>query len=198
MTPSVWAQQTSSLPFKDSAEIIFGQGGSAPDPTGEPGGGEDGLGPGEFIPPFKCGLKYWSWTYPGHSKYSIDINRGNGDDDRGDPVLASADGTVHDVYLPKGAVVIRHEGKYYTSYFHMQNIIVTQGQSVKLGQKIGEISDTGSPGQYHLHVNHSKNGSPYIDSNRIQVCYKGFGCNQASVAVNDSYRYGDDYLNQCP
>lgn len=163
--------------------------------------GNDNLGPGEFEVPFKCNLNYWSWTYSGHSAYSVDINRGGGSDDRGDAVLASADGKIYDVLRSHGQVAIEHEGKYFTQYVHMQNIIVNEGQIVKLGQKIGEIGDTGSPDAYHLHVNHSK-GPPnvYVNGilvNRIKVCYKRYGCNPVSLPVNDRIRYGTDYNKGC-
>lgn len=166
------------------------------------GGGDDGLGPGEFEIPFRCDLDYWSATYGpipghpnGHSPYSVDINRGSGNADHGDPVLASADGTVVDIYNPTNTVTIRHEGNYYTSYTHMQKLLVSKNQRVRLGQKIGEIGDVGAPGQYHLHVNHSKNG--WYESDRIQVCYKRYGCNPASVPVNDRGRQGTNYNKGC-
>lgn len=148
------------------------------------GTGNDGLGPGEFELPFRCALDYRTTTYgspPGddpHSAYSLDINRGNRYDDYGDPVFASADGRVVD-FLDRGTVVIRHEGDYYTSYTHMQHINVRRGQEIKVGDKIAEIGDVGAPGQSHLHVNHYKNG--YSLSDRIQVCYRRYGCDRNSV-----------------
>lgn len=146
--------------------------------------GNDGLGSGEFELPFRCNLDYRTTTYgspPGddpHSAFSLDVNRGDGYADYGDPVFASADGKVVD-FLDRGTVVIKHDGGYYTSYTHMQKIIANMGQEVKLGDKIGEFGDVGAPGQSHLHINHYKGG--YSLSNRIQICFKRYGCDRNSV-----------------
>lgn len=146
--------------------------------------------PGVFMPPFRCGLTYWGWTYPGHSAYSVDFNRGSGYDDYGDPVLASANGTVGYVLRSHGEVQISHAGGYETVYVHMQKITVGVGDTVQLGQKIGEIGDAGAPGQSHLHVNHLRNGV------RIQVAYNKVPY-PASVPVNTIYRWGPRITARC-
>lgn len=166
-----------------------------PDPDPGPDTGTDGLAPGEFQVPFRCNLNYWSWTYPGHSLWSVDVNRGGGSDDLGDDVLASADGEVVYKSPPDGGIGIRHEKNYYTYYGHMINIRVGNGDRVNAGQKIGEIGNVGNSSGPHLHINHYK-GS-FNDSGRIKVCYKRYGCNPASVLSNTRYRYGTDYNKGC-
>jgi len=127
--------------------------------------GDDGLTPGVFRPPFKCGLTYAGSTYPAHSDYSVDFNRGVVD--LGDPIRASANGRVSYIYLPNGQVHITHAGGYETVYAHMQKIQVRTGDTVRLGEQIGEIGNVGQSTGPHLHVNHLKNG------NRIKVSYNG-------------------------
>jgi murein DD-endopeptidase MepM/ murein hydrolase activator NlpD len=52
-----------------------------------------------------------------------------------------------------GAVGIDHGNGYITQYLHMENasITVSAGQYVSEGSVIGNSSDTGVPGQPHLH-----------------------------------------------
>ncbi len=169
--PFVFAQ--SPLPFKDSAQIIFGAGGVGTEPNPGPGGG---LGPGEFKPPFKCGLSYVGGTYEGHSPYAVDFNRAPfGAEDRGDPVRAIADGKVA-YYMPQcGQVGIIHEGGYRSTYVHMRNVTVRQGQRVALGEKIGEISDTSDDNLGchasgpHLHIQHAHGG--FSNEYNIKIVY---------------------------
>jgi murein DD-endopeptidase MepM/ murein hydrolase activator NlpD len=168
------------------------------------GGGEDGLGPGEFQIAWRCWLDYRSSTYGPpeysrpHSAWSIDVNRGSGETDRGDPILASADGTVVDWEWTHGTLTIRHEGGYYTSYTHMQNRIAKIGDRVTLGQKIGEIGNTYPDGYIspHVHINHSRNG--WSEDNRIQVCYVRYGCDRNSVRIGRSGIPEKGYNKGCP
>jgi len=122
------------------------------------GTGPDDLGPGEFRLPFKCSLKYDSRTYPTHSAFSIDLNRGLRGEDEGDPVYASADGVVVEFYFDTGLIIIKHEGGYFTLYQHMWPVLVKEGQRVKAGQKIGEVNDRGADeGAHHIHFNVCRN-----------------------------------------
>ncbi|OGH47800.1 MAG: hypothetical protein A3A51_03785 [Candidatus Levybacteria bacterium RIFCSPLOWO2_01_FULL_39_10] len=139
-------------------------------PEGEPApgpGGDDGLGPGEFKPPFKCGLSYVNTTYPGHT-YAVDFNRAPypSAEDRGDPVRVVADGKVVMRINECGQIVLSHDGGYESWYGHMRNITVNKGDRVQLGQKIGEISDVAinKPGEctatgVHLHAHHMRYGN---------------------------------------
>lgn len=66
----------------------------------------------------------------------------------GDPVLAAGDGRV--VYSGSGLrgygnlVIVKHEGDFLTAYAHNRSILVSEGQTVKRGQKIAELGKTDS------------------------------------------------------
>lgn len=123
--------------------------------------------PGYYYPPFMPGDWYQGQTYGGHSDFSVDWNKrtknGGWLEDRGEPVLAQADGTVVSVNKTDGVVLINHwGGKYRTESRHMGRILVRVGEKVKRGDKIGEIGSNGInpadvPGgivSAHLHVVH--------------------------------------------
>jgi lipoprotein NlpD len=67
---------------------------------------------------------------------------------RGDPVYASAEGKV--VYSGTGLrgygqlVIVKHNAEYVTAYAHNSAVLVEEGDSVKQGQKIAEIGDSGT------------------------------------------------------
>ncbi len=82
----------------------------------------------------------------------------------GDPVVASASGTVVRVEYPlPGAnyglygygyanmIMIQHDNGYQTVYAHLKTINVSVGQYVSQGQRIGSIGSTGSSTGPHLH-----------------------------------------------
>jgi hypothetical protein len=113
--------------------------------------------PGTFYPPFHEGWTYQGATYAGHSDFATDWNRrtpsGGWLDDRGDPVLAAADGTVAEVTPVDGYVAIDHYGgTWRTEYRHMQPVRVKVGDKVKRGDRIGDIGEAGNaPNGTHLH-----------------------------------------------
>lgn len=113
--------------------------------------------PGYFYPPFREGWWYQGQTYSGHSDFAVDWNRrtrtGGWLDDRGDPVLAAADGTVAEVTPVDGYVAIDHWGGTYRSeYRHMQPVTVKVGDKVQRGDRIGSIGEAGNaPNGTHLH-----------------------------------------------
>jgi len=129
------------------------------------GGSGLDLPAGVFRPPFKCGKSYVGSTYSGHSPYSVDFNGASSQED-GQPVLASANGTVR-LYIPScGEIHISHKGGYETVYVHMKKVTVRATDKVSLGQKIGEISDASDPvlgctaSGPHLHSSARKFGNP--------------------------------------
>ena len=72
----------------------------------------------------------------------------------GDPVVATADGTVMTAeftYDYGNYVIIRHKHGYYTRYAHLQRDIVNVGQRVQQGEVIGYIGSTGISTGPHLH-----------------------------------------------
>ena len=64
----------------------------------------------------------------------------------GTPVAAAADGQVYTVYEDDQmgmTVVIRHEGGYTTKYASLsENVVVSAGQNVAMGQTIGTVGNT--------------------------------------------------------
>ena len=81
----------------------------------------------------------------------------------GTPILAAESGTVILVKnLSTGYghyVVVSHGSGITTLYAHMSSIIVTVGQTVSRGQKLGGVGTTGSSTGNHLHFEVRINGS---------------------------------------
>jgi murein DD-endopeptidase MepM/ murein hydrolase activator NlpD len=74
--------------------------------------------------------------------------------DTGDPVHATAAGTVTDAGWSGGygrMVEIDHGNGFSTRYGHLSKIDVKVGQSIKIGQVIGEMGSTGRSTGPHLH-----------------------------------------------
>ncbi|MFG3711158.1 peptidoglycan DD-metalloendopeptidase family protein [Micromonospora sp. NPDC047730] len=123
-----------------------------------------------FKVPFPCGQSWSGQTRTGHSPaYAIDFNR---TDDLGDPVVASAPGTVDRVTDLGGTsygkyVRIDHGGGYSTYYAHLNGFNVSVGQTVGYGKVIGWVGSTGGSTGPHLHYEQRLNGSD------IQVRFNG-------------------------
>jgi murein DD-endopeptidase MepM/ murein hydrolase activator NlpD len=79
---------------------------------------------------------------------------------RGEPIYAIDSGTVtRSGYQSNGSLILDitgPRGMYF--YGHFDKILVGYGQSVKAGQLIGYMGDTGSPGAVHLHLEVRPNG----------------------------------------
>lgn len=73
----------------------------------------------------------------------------------GSPVYATADGTVRTIKRSErgygNMIVVGHGALYSTSYAHLEKINVRQGQSVRRGDVIGEVGNTGLSMAPHLH-----------------------------------------------
>jgi len=80
----------------------------------------------------------------------LDISNGR----QGDPVLATAGGTVVAAGFDQSygnMVILRHANGYFTRYGHMQSLAVKKGQSIKQGQMLGKIGNTGLSTGAHVH-----------------------------------------------
>ncbi|MGC4807097.1 M23 family metallopeptidase [Micromonospora sp. DT233] len=114
-----------------------------------------------FRVPFPCGQTWSGTTRSSHSpQYAIDFNRAN---DAGDPVKASAPGTV-DVVTNLGNtsygryVRINHGGGYTTYYAHLSAFKVKVGQKVGYNTTIGNVGTSGNSTGAHLHYEQRRNG----------------------------------------
>lgn len=114
-----------------------------------------------FQVPFPCNQVWQGETRTGHSPAnSVDFNRVNDD---GDPVVASAAGTVTRVANEGSTsygrwVEIDHGSGWRTRYAHLSAQRVTVGQSVRLGQQIGNVGTTGGSSGPHLHYEQRLSG----------------------------------------
>ncbi len=81
----------------------------------------------------------------------------------GDPILASADGSV--VYAGAGLrgygnlIILKHNNIYLTAYAHNQTLLVKEDQTVKKGQKIAEMGNTDAD-RVKLHFEVRRQGKP--------------------------------------
>lgn len=93
----------------------------------------------------------FSWPSRGKvsSSYSEPKHMGlSFDGQLGDPVLAAGDGKViHSAVGPRGfgnLIIVKHDGELLTVYANNKALLVKEGQSVKKGQKIAELGDSGT------------------------------------------------------
>ena len=83
--------------------------------------------------------------------------------DKGDPVRVTANGTVTIASWQGGygnMVEVDHGNGFATRYGHMSKIDVKVGQSVRIGQTLGEIGSTGRSTGPHLHYETRIDGEP--------------------------------------
>ena len=130
-----------------------------------------------FQLPFPCGQTWSGQTRTYHSPApSVDFNRAG---DYGDTVVAAAAGTVSRVGNEGNTsygrwIEVRHSGGYTTRYAHLSVQSVRYGQSVKAGQKLGNVGSTGGSTGPHLHFEERLNGSPIrARFNGVQAYYYG-------------------------
>jgi murein DD-endopeptidase MepM/ murein hydrolase activator NlpD len=95
----------------------------------------------------------------------LDINRGSGNQDKGDPVYATAPGVVRWVGFQRRGfgnfVVIQHENGGITvwgeRHAHLDTVLVKIGDRVAAGQQIGTLGNSGDPSgemRAHLHLDY--------------------------------------------
>ncbi|PKD44993.1 peptidoglycan DD-metalloendopeptidase family protein [Rhodohalobacter barkolensis] len=85
------------------------------------------------------------------------------DADRGDQVLSAADGVVEETSYSASygrKIVIRHGREYTSTYAHLNEISVQEGDRVRRGQVIGQAGNSGNVTGVHLHFEIRKNGHP--------------------------------------
>lgn len=108
------------------------------------------------------------WGWPGNgqimAQFAEPTNKGISlAGAEGDPVMAAGDGRV--VYSGSGLrgygnlVIVKHEADFLTAYAHNKSILVSEGQTVKRGQKIAELGKTDSDVP-KLHFEVRKSGKP--------------------------------------
>lgn len=124
---------------------------------GSSSGGAGGNGKGLFCPVanFYYGDGLGAARPGGRSHAGLDLMGS-----RGEPIYAIDSGTVtRSGYQSNGAMILDitgSRGMYF--YGHFESITVGYGESVKAGQLIGYMGDTGSPGAVHLHLEVRPNG----------------------------------------
>jgi murein DD-endopeptidase MepM/ murein hydrolase activator NlpD len=71
----------------------------------------------------------------------------------GTPVTAAADGVVamaDDLYFTGGTVILNHGYGLTTTYSHMQDVWVVEGQALRQGEPLGTVGATGRATGAHL------------------------------------------------
>lgn len=82
---------------------------------------------------------------------------------KGSLVKATANGKVEFTGRKGGfgnCIVIKHGNGFETLYGHLSKILVSEGQSIEIGENIGKIGSTGRSTGPHLHYEVHKNGKP--------------------------------------
>lgn len=119
------------------------------------------VGSGSFIWPVPQYTYVSRWMSSAHrgadicASYGVDIIAS----DSGEVVTAG----YH--YSYGNYVVIDHGNGWRTLYAHMSRIVVSEGQGVSQGQKIGEVGSTGNSTGNHCHFEMYHNGSRYSAQN---------------------------------
>lgn len=79
--------------------------------------------------------------------------------EKGQPILAANNGVV--VYAGNGLktlgnlLIVKHENEYLSAYAHNSRLLVSQGEKVKIGQKIAELGSSGTHRNYlHFEIRH--------------------------------------------
>lgn len=155
--------------------LILPGGRGAALPTYTTGGQTGYNGP---IPSVYSGLKF-RYPVPGgrfvrglsRTHFGMDISQGYGS-----PVVAAADGVVVLTGWRNNCggnqIVIAHGSNLYTGYYHLSGIVVSSGQKVTRGTRIGRIGQTGCATGPHLHFSASRGyplarGSVFYDPARF-------------------------------
>jgi len=82
---------------------------------------------------------------------------------KGTPIYAAMDGTVYHAGEATGyglCIYLNHADGIQTRYAHCSKLLVKRGETVKAGQKIAEVGNTGVSTGPHLHFEVRINGEP--------------------------------------
>lgn len=137
------------------------EGGADPDTQRADTAAETAQDRPDFQMPFACGETWNGNTRQNHSPLeSIDFN---GSGINGEPVVASAPGTVHLIEDRGGesygkVVFLEHDNGWYTTYAHLTDWSVSEGDSVDYGTVIGTVGSTGNSTGPHLHFEQRTGG----------------------------------------
>ena len=108
----------------------------------------------------------WLWPVSGTVSRGFAGDRNKGLDlvgQRGDPVVATADGVV--VYAGSGVtgygvlLIVKHNDTYLSAYGHNDELLVSEGAFVAAGETIARMGST-STDSVKLHFEIRRNGSP--------------------------------------
>ena len=107
------------------------------------------------------------WRWPVKGKLIQKFNKQNNGIDisakEGTAIKATSAGKV--VYAGSGLrgygnlLIIKHNATYFSAYAHNRRLLVTEGATVKTGEKIAEVGSTGT-NQTKLHFEIRKDGNP--------------------------------------
>lgn len=108
-----------------------------------------------------------------------------------DPVLSAGKGIVIvSKKTPLGYgnhVIVKHEDGYYTTYAHLNKILVSEGDTVSLGDKLGLAGRTGLANGVHVHFEIRKNGIS-LDPMRLLNCKNEEQFINLIYTLNDLYK----------
>ncbi|MFW5827192.1 MAG: M23 family metallopeptidase [Alkalispirochaeta sp.] len=133
------------LDFSDGERDLFMQGGFM-----------HPIGGGAVSSPF--GYRYHPFTRARLFHAGIDFAV-----DFGTPVYAAADGVVESISrepLLGLSVTVAHQGEYQTVYAHLQETLVTEGDQLNEGDRLGYVGSTGMSTGPHLHFEVRYQGVP--------------------------------------
>lgn len=135
------------------------------DYSGTPSPG--GVRPGYCAPVANNKLKIWPgrwvdatgyaryYAYGWHTGADLNLNAPNWDADKHRPVYSVASGEVYAVRTNVrgwGTVICIIHDECLSRYAHCENIAVRQGETVEMGDYLGNIGNAGGRYPYHLHI----------------------------------------------
>lgn len=128
-----------------------------------------------FQMPFLCGQVWIASTRSSHNpQYAVDFNR---DNDFGDAVLATGNGTISRIANLGDTsygryMIINHGDGWQSLYAHLSETFGSQGQFVTKGTRIGSVGNSGGSSSAHLHYEQRYNGNAVrIEFNGNPIAY---------------------------